>query len=176
MKLFHSFTFLTKNFGYFGRLSRNSSNTSLTKKRQKERLLLAKLHSMTNPPVVKSVSSLFETFFSLQILHKVKQHFLAEKRQKKKDLLCMTNPPVVRSVPSLAKPNGTDSGTNIRHSLCNSPPPLLLCSCSRDRSFRIDLLFCYVLWGDSCPRGKVYRKSGNTTTLLCILEHMHLWS
>lgn len=53
MKLFQSFTFLTKNFGYFGRLSRNSSNTSLTKKRQKERLLLAKLHSMTDPPVVK---------------------------------------------------------------------------------------------------------------------------
>ena len=81
-------------------------------------------------------------------LHIFKQHFLGRKETKKKiyatckvrlhdEPLCSQN----RS--SLAKPNGTDSGTNIRHSLCN-PPPLLLCSCSRDRSFRIDLLFCYV--------------------------------
>ena len=130
-------------------------NTSLTKMRQKKDYYLRSYTPWRTPLLSEaSLSYLFKQFYNLRMTFK--QHFLAEKRQKNKDLLLALHdePPCCQNRSSLAKPNGTDLGTNIRHSLCNSPPPLLLCSCSRDRSFRIDLLFCYVCGVTHVPGGK----------------------
>ena len=80
---------------------------------------------------------------------------LAEKRQKKKKFMLlakldsMTNPSVVKIVPHWPNLMGQIREQTFA-TLYATPPPLLLCSCSRDRSFRIDLLFCYV-WDMAIP-------------------------
>ena len=100
-KVSHSLTFLNENFGM---LSRNSSNTSLTKKRQKERLLLASQTPRRTPCCRK------RSFLEIHSLHmQVKVDFLnnfiicefyarstslAEKRQRKKICATCINEPV----------------------------------------------------------------------------------
>ena len=83
-------------------------------------------------------------------LYIFKQHFLGRKdaKEKKRFMLLakldsMTNPSVVKIVPHWPNLMGQIREQTFA-TLYATPPPLLLCSCSRDRSFRIDLLFCYV--------------------------------
>ena len=87
--------------------------------------------------------------YRIDELHVFKQHFLVRKETKEKRFMLlakldsMTNPSVVKIVPHWPNLMGQIREQTFA-TLYATPPPLLLCSCSRDRSFRIDLLFCYV--------------------------------
>ena len=88
---------------------------------------------ITNPPVIRRVSYVnFLNNYRIYELHIFKQQILGRKETKEKKIYATCKvrlhdePLCSQNRSSLAKPNGTDSGTNIRHSLCNPPSPTVM--------------------------------------------------